>query len=59
MCIRDSGKEGKIKINAKVESSYNSRTITPEFADGYSYAMLMNCLLYTSWLLNEVQNSNL
>ena len=36
------GKEGKIKINAKVESSYNSRTITPEFADGYSYAMLMN-----------------
>ena len=25
-----------------MESSYNSRTITPEFADGYSYAMLMN-----------------
>ena len=36
------GKEGKININAKVESSYNTRTITPEFADGYSYAMLMN-----------------
>ena len=36
------GKEGKIKINAKVETSYNARTITPEFADGYSYAMLMN-----------------
>ena len=36
------GKEGKITINAKVETSYNARTITPEFADGYSYAMLMN-----------------
>ena len=36
------GKEGKIKINAKVETSYNARTITPEFADGYTYAMLMN-----------------
>lgn len=36
------GKEGKININAKVETSYNMRTITPEFADGYSYAMLMN-----------------
>lgn len=36
------GKEGKINISAKVETSYNARTITPEFADGYSYAMLMN-----------------
>lgn len=36
------GKEGKININAKVESSYNMRTITPEFSDGYSYAMMMN-----------------
>ena len=36
------GKEGKIKINAKVETSYNARTVTPDFADGYSYAMLMN-----------------
>lgn len=35
-------KKRKIKINAKVETSYNARTITPEFADGYSYAMLMN-----------------
>lgn len=36
------GKEGKISINTKVESSYNARTITPEFAGGYDYAMLMN-----------------
>ena len=36
------GGAGKINIDAKVETSYNTRTITPEFADGYSYAMLMN-----------------
>lgn len=36
------GKAGKININAKVETSYNTRTITPEFADGYNYAKLMN-----------------
>ena len=36
------GKAGKVNINAKVETSYNTRTITPEFADGYTYAMLMN-----------------
>lgn len=36
------GKAGKININAKVECSYNTRTITPEFADGYTYANMMN-----------------
>ena len=36
------GKAGKININAKVETSYNTRTITPEFADGYTYASMMN-----------------
>ena len=36
------GKAGKININAKVETSYNTRTITPEFADGYTYARMMN-----------------
>lgn len=36
------GKVGKININAKVETSYNTRTITPEFADGYTYASMMN-----------------
>lgn len=36
------GKEGKININAKVEGSYNTRTITPEFVDGPTYANLLN-----------------
>ena len=36
------GKEGKVNITAKVETSYNTRTMTPEFADGYSYARMMN-----------------
>mgnify|MGYP002578855804 FL=1 len=36
------GKEGKVNISAKVETSYNTRTMTPEFADGYSYARMMN-----------------
>lgn len=36
------GKAGKINIDAKVETSYNSRTITPKFADGYTYATMMN-----------------
>lgn len=36
------GKEGKINIDAKVETMYNTRTITPEFVDGYAYANLMN-----------------
>lgn len=36
------GKEGKVKIDAKVETTYNTRTITPEFVDGYTYASLMN-----------------
>lgn len=36
------GKEGKININAKVESSYNTFTQTPEFVDGYKYASMAN-----------------
>jgi TonB-linked SusC/RagA family outer membrane protein len=36
------GKAGKINIDAKVETSYNTRTFTPEFADGFTYANLMN-----------------
>lgn len=36
------GKPGKINIDAKVENSYNTRTITPEFVDGYTYASMMN-----------------
>ncbi|MFV0591737.1 MAG: SusC/RagA family TonB-linked outer membrane protein [Draconibacterium sp.] len=36
------GSAGKVSINAKVETSYNTRTITPEFVDGMTYANLMN-----------------
>lgn len=36
------GKDGKISINAKGESTYNTRTFTPRFVDGVSYAELMN-----------------
>lgn len=36
------GSEGRIKVNAKVETSYNTRTKTPEFVDGVTYASLLN-----------------
>lgn len=36
------GKEGKVQINTKLETTYNTRTRTPEFVDGYTYASLMN-----------------
>ncbi|MGN0002968.1 MAG: SusC/RagA family TonB-linked outer membrane protein [Sphingobacterium composti] len=36
------GKEGKININVKSETIYNTRTITPEFEDGFTYANLLN-----------------
>lgn len=36
------GKSGKINIDAKVETTYNTRTITPEFVDGFTYANLIN-----------------
>lgn len=36
------GKQGKVQINAKVETTYNTRTYTPEFVDGYTYAKLTN-----------------
>ncbi len=36
------GKAGKIQIHGKVETAYKTRTITPEFEDGYSYAKLLN-----------------
>lgn len=36
------GKVGKINIDAKLETTYNTRTITPEFVDGYSYANMIN-----------------
>lgn len=36
------GKTGKINIDAKVETTYNTRTITPDYVDGYTYASLLN-----------------
>ena len=36
------GKSGKIKISFKDEIIYNTRTITPEFEDGVTYASLLN-----------------
>jgi TonB-linked SusC/RagA family outer membrane protein len=36
------GKAGKVSISAKVETSYNNRTITPQFVDGNTYAALAN-----------------
>ena len=36
------GEAGKIKIDAKYETTYNTRTITPEFEDAFTYASLMN-----------------
>ena len=36
------GKSGKININAKVETTYNTRTRTPEFVDGITYAEMLN-----------------
>ena len=36
------GKAGKVKVSAKFESSYNTRTKTPEFVDGLTYASLLN-----------------
>jgi TonB-linked SusC/RagA family outer membrane protein len=36
------GSDGKIKIDFKDEFIYNTRTITPEFEDGLTYANLLN-----------------
>ena len=41
------GKAGKVNVDAKFEAAYNTRTMTPEFADGYTYASLMNEALIT------------
>jgi TonB-linked SusC/RagA family outer membrane protein len=36
------GEAGKINISGKVEYGYNTRTRTPEFVDGVTYAQLLN-----------------
>jgi TonB-linked SusC/RagA family outer membrane protein len=41
------GKEGKVNIDFKMEGGYNTRTRTPEFVDGYTYASLLNESLVT------------
>ena len=41
------GKAGKVNVDAKFEAAYNTRTMTPEFADGYTYASMMNEALLT------------
>lgn len=41
------GKEGKVTIDVKTEAGYNTRTRTPEFVDGLTYANLMNEALIT------------
>ena len=36
------GKDAKPEINVKFETSYNTRTKTPDFVDGVTYAQLLN-----------------
>lgn len=36
------GHEGRIRIDGKVETTYNMRTFTPSFVDGITYANLLN-----------------
>lgn len=36
------GRVEKVKVNGKVEYGYLTRTRTPEFVDGYTYAQLVN-----------------
>lgn len=41
------GQAGKININSKVEYGYSTRTRTPKFADGVTYAQMVNEALVT------------
>lgn len=36
------GNAGKVNISGRVEYTYNTRTRTPEFTDGYTYALMAN-----------------
>lgn len=36
------GKDGKVEMNGKAEYTWTTRTITPEFADGVTYAGMAN-----------------
>lgn len=41
------GHSGKVSINARVETTYNTRTRTPEYVGAYQYAQMMNEALIT------------
>lgn len=41
------GQSGKVSINARVETTYNTRTRTPKFVDAYDYAQMRNEALIT------------
>ena len=53
------GKAGKININAKAETSYNTRTITPKFVDAPTYANLLNEARVTRNLAPQYQPEEL
>ncbi|MDR2473912.1 MAG: TonB-dependent receptor, partial [Tannerella sp.] len=36
------GDEGKVEVNAKAEYTWTTRTVTPKFADGMTYASMAN-----------------
>lgn len=36
------GREGKTRVNAKIETSYSARTKTPKFVDGVRYVQMVN-----------------
>jgi TonB-linked SusC/RagA family outer membrane protein len=36
------GNEGKVEVNAKAEYTWTTRTLTPKFADGLTYASMAN-----------------
>ena len=57
------GKINKITVDAKVETIYNTRTFTPDFVDGITYANLANEARRTRNLEpiysgNELKNSH-
>lgn len=53
------GRSGKVEISAKFETSWNTRTFTPEYVDGYRYACLLNEALVTRNMEPEFQPEEL
>ena len=57
------GNLGKVNVNVKLQSTYNTRTRTPEFVDGYTYAQMLNEARTTrnlepAYTLNELEIIN-